>query len=164
MNYSGGFKSPTSKTWGYTTCFHGQGRIAFLPGDKRIILEQPKPRTTPSKPPKGKAETHHTNKANPCLWCNKYWPSLAIAHVELSVLMCRAADPAVQHLLWKIKVATAAKSKKNFSEIPKKWKKTTTKKNPFILLQACLGRVIQSLLLCSLKQGCQWKNLHLNKY
>lgn len=40
VNYSGCFKSPASETWGYTTCFWGKERIAFLPGDKTAILEE----------------------------------------------------------------------------------------------------------------------------
>lgn len=42
VNYRGCFKSPTSKTWSYTTRFSGKGRTVSLPGDKRVILEQPK--------------------------------------------------------------------------------------------------------------------------
>lgn len=74
---------------------------------------------TTEKPHKNK------NKANPYLWCNKYWHYLTVSHVVLLVLICRAADPVVEHLLWRIKAAEAVKSKGNFSEISKNERKKT---------------------------------------
>lgn len=104
VNYSGCFKSPASKTCSYTTCFEAK---AFLPGDKRVILEQPK-------------KPHQTNRANPYLWCNKYWLYSTVSHVVLSVLICRVAGSLVQRSLWKIKVLKAAKVKKNLKQTNKK--------------------------------------------
>lgn len=96
---------------------------------------------------KHKTKTNQTKKkANPHLWCNKYWHYLTISLVVLSVLICSTADPVVQHLLWKIKVA---KAKKNFCEILKKKKRHIL----VILFRAQLGQFILFLFSCLL-----WNN------